>query len=110
MKKFFANLGSGNYYNSNITEVEYDHFDILSEKTIIGYDGDILPDGCQRRSGKIRFSLFFSDSLYDTLEDAKKYLKNTLKDHLKEIEPEFEKLQKQVNNIKIALDKYGDYE
>lgn len=109
MKKFFVNLRAGNYYDSpHIKEIEYDHFDSISEKTIIGYDGDILPDGLQRRYGQIRFSLFFSDSLHDTLEDAKKYLKNTLKNHLKEIESEFEKLQKQVNNIKEALYKYED--
>jgi len=107
MKKFFANLGAGNYYDeSGIEEVEYDHFERISEATIIGYDGDILPSASQRRSREIRFSLFFDNTLYDTLAEAETYLINTLKDHLNQIKEELTPLQAKYENIKNVLSKY----
>ena len=107
MKKFFANLGAGNYYDkSDIKEVEYDHFERISESTIIGYDGDTLPSASQRRSREIRFSLFLDNTLYDTLAEAETYLINTLKDHLNQIKEELTSLQAKYENIKNVLSKY----
>ena len=104
MKKFFANLGADNYYESPyIKEVEYDHFEKTSEHIIIGYDGDILPDSIQRRSKEIRFSFFFEDTLYDSEEDAKTYLRTTLEEYLKEIEEKLGPLLTKQKNIKKIL-------
>lgn len=104
MKKFLANLGLDNYYESPyIKEVEYDHFEKLSERIIIGYDGDILPDSVQRRNREIRFSLFLEDTLYDSEEEAKTYLITTLEERLKEIEEKLGPLLIKQKNIKKIL-------
>ena len=107
MKKFFANIDSGNLYEDpHITEVEYDHFADNSESTVVGYDGDVLPVGLSRSEKKnIRFSLFWRHTLYDTYEDAENYIKQQLERRLEEIKPEFEKLQTEIKNIETALKK-----
>lgn len=104
MKKFFVNLCAGNYFeNSAIEEVEYDHFDRLSEHTFIGYDGDVVPDSHQRRTREVRFSLFFEETLYDTKEEARIFLKTTLEEHLRQIEEELNPLLIKQKNIKKIL-------
>lgn len=107
MKKFFANIDSGNLYEDpHISEVEYEHFADNSESTVVGYDGDVLPVGLLRsEKKKIRFSLFWKHTLYDTYEDAADYIKQQLDRRLEEIKPEFEKLQTEIQNIETALKK-----
>jgi len=107
MKKFFADIDAGHYYESPfIKEVEYDHFDENSESTIIGYDGDISPKGRNRTENKnIRYSLFWKNSIYENYEDAKNFLKQKLEDEYNTIEPEYKKLRTQIINIETALKK-----
>ena len=109
MKKYFANIDAGNLWLApHIKEVDYDHYVEISESTIMGYDGDVAPNGLTRAEKKtINYSLFWKSTLYDTYEDAEEYLKQRLEERLKEIKPGFENLKIEISNIETALKKYG---
>ena len=108
MKKFFANMDAGhNYCSAKIEEIEYDHFEDCGGTSILGYDGDISPKGRDRTHNKnIRYSYFWTVTVYDNYEDAKDYLVKELKRHLQESKEKFESLQININNIEEALNNY----
>ena len=107
MKKFFANDDAGCYYESpTIKKIEYDHFDYLSDN-IVAYDGDISPKGLSRsEKGKIRYSYFWKNTIYDTYDEAFNYIKQKLEYDFNRLNPEYERLKKQIKNLKRALKQY----